>query len=140
MCCKENNINRYSIIAIVLLVASCAHNKGTPTIVADGTEKQQLENLYFCGNSAEFSKEMVLIGKQLNAAWKNVVGDKPTSECSIYIETDIIGNITKYEVESCQDKVSLEKAIEEASPINLPKNTCIANKISSIGFVLNNEK
>ena len=133
----------FTILSLAFL-ASCASPpvSETPTIVADGTEVSQFENLFFCGDSERFAKVMGQVGTELGSAWDQVEGESSVEKCTVRIKTDSSGNIVNHEIVECDKPQVISKVLMVASPVTLPNDRCLLNKVNGIKFVLNsgNEK
>ena len=131
-------------ILSLLFMASCVSppQREVPAIIADGTELSQFENLFFCGDSENFAKVMGQVGKELGDAWEQVQGESSTDKCTIRIKTDNSGVIVSHEIVECDKPQVINKVLVLASPVTLPNDQCLINKVNGIKFVLNsgNEK
>ena len=133
----------FTILSLTFL-ASCASPpvSQTPTIVADGTEVSQFENLFFCGDLELFTKVVGQVSTELGSAWNQVEGESSEGKCTIRIKTDSSGNIVNHEIVECHKPQIISKVLMVASPVTLPNDSCLVNKVNGIKFVLksDNEK
>ncbi len=129
---------KYGILAILILLSACAENqKMTPVIVADGTEAEQFEKLFFCGDSEDFTKALGDVGSKLGAAWDKVEGKESPHECTVRINIDESGNIIAHEIVSCEKPSAIPAVLSAAIPVPVPDNKCMFKSINGVNFVLN---
>ena len=69
-------MKKFICVFLSVLLSACASNLNTsaPVIVADGTEVEQFEDLFFCGDADRFSIALGTIGQELGAAWDKKFG------------------------------------------------------------------
>lgn len=129
---------KYGILAILVLLSACAENQTkTPVIVADGTEVEQFEKLFFCGDSEGFTKALGDVGSKLGDAWDKVEGEESPHECTVRINVDQSGNIIGHEVVTCEKPSAIPAVLSAASPVPVPDNKCMFKSINGVKFGLN---
>ncbi|ACA88030.1 hypothetical protein [Shewanella woodyi] len=125
------------LILVVLLVACSGNQRQTPVIVADGTEAEQFEKLFFCGDLEGFTKALADVGSKLGDGWEQVEGDDSPHECTVRINIDEAGNIVAHEIVTCDKPSAIPEVLAEASPVPVPENKCMLESINGVKFGLN---
>lgn len=90
-------------------------------------------------NPFEFLNAIGPISDKLNAAWKQAGGHQFKEGCEIRITVDEQGNITDYSILYCADEATLQKALEIASPVPMPDDPGIADKIDQMKWGLSSD-
>lgn len=134
---------KYVFVVAALVLSAC--NSATPkkesnVIVADGTEVQQFEAMFFCGDKEGFLVALGDVGSHLGKSWKAVMGDNSQAECTVRINVNKTGEILEHEIVTCEDSSKLKEVIKAASPVPVPNNECLLHKINGVKYTLNSNK
>lgn len=134
---------KYLMIPLVIILVAC--NATTPSkqnnvIVADGTEVQQFEAMFFCSDKEGFMVALGDVGSHLGAVWDTVMGENNKAECTVRIDVNSSGNILGHEVVSCEDTSKLNEVLSTASPVPVPKSECLLQKVNGVQYTLNSNK
>ena len=134
---------KHVFVMAALVLSGC--NATTPKkesniIVADGTEVQQFEAMFFCSDKEGFMVALGDVGSHLGKSWDAVMGDNNQAECTVRINVDKAGEILEHEIVKCEDASKLNEVIKAASPVPVPKNECLLQKINGVKYTLNSNK
>ncbi|WP_444884632.1 hypothetical protein [Microbulbifer sp. PSTR4-B] len=129
---------KYAVLASLIFLTACAGSqRQTPVIVADGTEAEQLVQLFFCGDSEGFAKAIGGVDSKLRGAWDQIEGENSPHECTVRINIDKNGHIVGHEVVTCDKPSAISALLVAASPVPVPANQCMFDRINEMKFELN---
>ncbi|UTA47579.1 hypothetical protein L1F30_15665 [Simiduia sp. 21SJ11W-1] len=134
---------KYRFLVAVLVLSAC--NATTPKkenniIVADGTEIQQFEAMFFCSDKEGFMVALGDVGTHLGKSWDAIMGDNNQTECTVRIKVNKAGDILEHEIVTCEDPTKLIDVIKVASPVPVPTNECLLQKVNEVNYTLNSNK